>query len=178
MQAWRAAALLLAGVVVFLAWALLYQARNNPVVLVPYELATSNKSMRVSVSGELRGTSQEYMANAGLSDLNLILNFTPDSVVSQHQRFLNRVTEELYASQRDNLLAQADEYKRRGMTQSFYPDGVKVSADGTRVEIAGTQIRWMNSRETLRTRVTYVLTYKIFQGFLHVADLRQKTDSK
>jgi len=174
-KAWRAAAFTLAAVVAFLAWALMYQARNNPVVLVPFELATSGKNMKVAVNGELRGTSQEYMANTAMSDLTLILNFTPDNVVSQHQRFLNRVTEDLFATQRDNLLAQADEYKRRVMTQSFYPDSVKVSTDSTRVEISGTQIRWMSGKETLRSRVTYVLTYKISQGYLHVADLRQKT---
>lgn len=174
-KAWRAAAFTLAAVVAFLAWALMYQARNNPVVLVPFELATSGKNMKVAVNGELRGTSQEYMANTAMSDLTLILNFTPDNVVSQHQRFLNRVTEDLFATQRDNLLAQADEYKRRVMTQSFYPDSVKVSTDSTRVEISGTQIRWMSGKETLRSRVTYVLTYKISQSYLHVADLRQKT---
>lgn len=175
-KAWRAAAFTLAAVVAFLAWALMYQARNNPVVLVPFELATAGKNMKVAVNGELRGTNQEYMANTAMSDLTLILNFTPDNVVSQHQRFLNRVTEDLFATQRDNLLGQADEYKRRVMTQSFYPDSVKVSTDSTRVEISGTQIRWMSGKETLRSRVTYVLTYKISQGYLHVADLRQKTE--
>lgn len=178
MQAWRTAALLLSAVIAFLVYALVYQARNTPVVLVPFELATSNKSMKVAVNGEIKGTSFEYMANTAMSDLSLILNFTPDNVISQHQRFLNRVTEELYGQQRENLLAQADEYKRRAMTQSFYPSGVQVSSDSTRVEVSGTQIRWMGGKETLRSKVTYVLTYQVYKGYAHVSDLRQKSDVK
>lgn len=177
-KAWRMSAMVLAGVVAFLAYALVYQARNTPVILIPHDLATAGKTMQVATNGEIRGTSFEYMANTGLSDLTLILNFTPDSVLTQHQRFLNRVTEDLYGQQRENLLAQAEEFKRRSMTQSFYPDNVKVSNDSTKVEISGTQIRWMGGKETLRTSVTYVLTYSVFKGYLHVADLRQKSEVK
>ena len=175
-QAWRMSAMVLAGVVAFLAYALVYQARNTPVILIPHDLATSSKTMEVSTNGEIRGTSFEYMANTGLSDLTLILNFTPDNVVSQHQRFLNRVTEDLYGLQREPLLAQAADFKRKAMTQSFYPDDIKVSGDSTRVEISGTQIRWMGGKETLRSKISYVLTYKVFKGYMHVADLRQKSE--
>jgi len=97
-------------------------------------------------------------------------------VVSQHQRFLNRVTEDLYGEQREQLLAQADEYKRRSLTQSFFPESVKVSGDSTKVEVSGSQIRWMGGKETLRSRVTYVLSYKVFKGYMHVSDLRQKSE--
>ncbi len=176
MQAWRMASFLMAGVIAFLVYALVYQARNTPVVLVPFELAAQGKQARVATNGEIRGTSFEYMANMALSDLTLILNFTPDNVVSQHQRFLNRVTEDLYGAQRETLLAQADEFKRRNLTQSFYPDDLKVSADSSKVEVSGTQIRWMGGKETLRSRVTYILTYKVFKGYMHVSDLRQKSD--
>jgi type IV conjugative transfer system protein TraE len=173
-QAWRFASFTLAGVVAVLLYTVVYQSRNTPVVLVPFELATQGKSMSVSVNGELRGTSFEYMANTGLSDLTLILNFTPDNVVSQHLRFLNRVTEELYGQQRESLLAQAEEFKGRAASQSFYPTSIKVNPDSNQVEIAGTQIRWVGSRESVRSAVTYIVTYSVFKGYLHVSDLRQK----
>lgn len=175
-QAWRLASIVLATTVLFLAFALVYQTRNNPVVLVPFDLATTGTRVKVSVNGELRGTSSEYMANAGLSDLTLILNFTPDNVVMQHQRFLNRLTEELFGQQRANLLAQADEHKRKAESQSFYPTGIKVSEDATKVEITGTQLRWVGGKESVRSNVTYIVTYSVFKGYLHVSDLRQKTD--
>lgn len=176
-QAWKFAAFFLAAVVAFLAFALVYQARNVPVVLIPHELAASSQRMQVPLNGELKGTSFEYMANAGLSDLSLILNFTPDNVISQHQRFMNRLTESLYGAQRETLLAQAEGFKRRAVTQSFYPTNIKVSPDYRVVEITGTQMRWVGGKESVRSSVTYFVTYTMFKGFLHVSDLRQKSDT-
>lgn len=177
-KAWRTASFLLGGVALFLAYMLVYQARNTPVVLVPFELASSNAKMTVPTNGELRGTSFEYMANTALSDLHLILDFTPDNVISQTTRFLNRATEDLYGQQSEVLLAQAAEYKKSAMTQSFHPDNVRVSSDSTKVEVSGTQIRWIGGKETMRTPITYVLTYRVYKGYLHVADLRPKSESK
>ncbi|MNR71644.1 TraE protein [compost metagenome] len=175
-QAWRTASMFLGAIALMLAAALIYQQRNTPVVLVPYDLASSGKQMTVTTNGEIRGTSYEYMANTALSDASLILNFIPDNVVTQTTRFLNRLTDDLYGQQREPLLAQADDFKRRGVTQSFYPADIRVSPDGKRVEIDGTQLRWVGGKETLRTKLTYVITYKVFKGYLHVADLRQQTD--
>jgi type IV conjugative transfer system protein TraE len=176
-QAWKYASFLLGGMAIAFAYLFVGQVRNAPIALIPYDLATAKGNMTVNVNGELRGTNAEYVANLGLSDLTLILNFTPDNVISQHQRFLNRLTEELYGTQRENLLAQAEDYKRRSYTQAFYTSGVKVSSDSSTVEITGTQIRWIGGKD-IRTTVTYVLTYKSYKGFMHVSDLRQKTDDK
>lgn len=175
-QAWKMTTLVLAGLVVFLVFALISQGRNTPVVLVPYDLASSAGRVTVNTNGEIRGTSSEYMANTALSDLSLILNFTPDNVVTQHQRFLNRLTETLYGSQREALLAQADELKRKAITQSFFPDEVRVMPDGSKIEVSGTQIRYQGGKETLRSKVTYFISYKVFKGYMHVSDVRQKTD--
>lgn len=174
-QAWKYSAFLLGAMTLAFAYLYVNEVRNSPIILVPFELATSKGNMTVNVNGELRGTNSEYMANMGLSDLSLILNFIPDNVISQHQRFLNRLTEELFGQQRENLLAQAEDYKRNSVTQSFYASGVKVSQDSSKVEISGTQIRWIGGKD-IRTNVTYVLTYKSFKGFMHVSDLRQTTD--
>lgn len=175
-QAWKFAAFALAVSTGMLAVALVYQARNLPVVLVPHDLASSTSRMTVPLNGELRGTSFEYLANTALSDLSLILNFTPDNVLTQHQRFMNRLTESLYGQQREELLAQAAIFKSRAVTQSFYPTDVKVSSDFKKVEVTGTQLRWVGGKESVRSTVTYYVTYSMFKGFLHVTDLRQKSD--
>lgn len=177
-QAWKTAALFLGAAVVMLVVALIHQQRNTPVVLVPYDLAAGGKQVTVTTNGEIRGTSFEYMANTAMADAGLILNFVPDNVVTSTTRFLNRLTHDLYGQQRETLLAQAEDFKRRSVTQSFYPAEVKVSTDGTVVELSGTQIRWVGGKETLRTKLTYIITYKVYKGYLHVADLRQKTDAK
>lgn len=174
-QAWRFSTFVLTGLVVVLTYALVHSARNTPVVLVPYELASSGERMTVTTNGEIRGTSNEYVANIAMGDLSLILNFTPDNVLTQHKRFLNRVTEELYAQQKETLLGLAEELKKKGVTQSFYPTEVRVASDGARVVVRGTQIRYLAGKELQRVTMTYVISYKAYKGYMHVADLRQES---
>lgn len=176
-QAWRSASFLLAALVVVLLYANVSQSRSTSTVLVPYEVALAGQPMKVNTSGEIRGTNHEYIANVAMADLGLILNFTPDNVITQHQRFLNRLTEHLHGEQRENLLAQAEDYKRRSVTQAFFPLEVRVMGDGSRAEVTGTQIRYLGGKETLRNRVTYVISYKVHKGYMHVSDLRQSSRS-
>lgn len=173
-QAWKAATFALGVVCAILAFALVQSARNASVVLLPYELATMDKQMRLPLNGEIKGTSSEYVANIALADLSLILNFTPENVITQHQRFLNRLTDSLHGTQREPLLAQADEMKRRNVTQAFFPSEVKVSPDATTAQVSGTQIRYTGGKETMRQNITYVISYKVYKGYMHVSDLRQK----
>jgi type IV conjugative transfer system protein TraE len=173
-QAWRAATFALGVVVAILAFALVQSARNATVILLPHDLATIDQKMTVPLSGELRGTSVEYVANIAMADLALILNFTPDNVLTQHQRFLNRLTETLYGSQREVLLAQAAEMKQRNITQAFFPTEVRVSPDSTTAQVSGTQIRYIGGKETMRLRVQYTITYSVHRGYMHVSDLRQR----
>lgn len=177
-QAWKAACFFLGAVSLLLAYALVSSARNTPVVLVPYELATSGERMKVTTNGEIKGTSSEYLANVALGDLSLILNYTPDNVITQHKRFLNRVTDELYAQQRETLLGLAAELKKQGITQSFYPSEVRVTPEGTRVLIVGTQVRYMAGKEMQRVQLRYQISYTVYKGFMHVADLHQETNEK
>ena len=174
-RAWKLATFTLAGLVVILTFALIHSARNASVILVPFELATSGKEMRIPLNGEIRGTSSEYVANMALSDLSLILNFTPDSVLTQHQRFLNRVTEDLYATSQGEMIAQAKDFKAQNVTQSFFPSDVTVSPDGSTAKVTGTQLRSMAGKEVMRSTLTYIVTYKVFKGYMHVADLRPES---
>lgn len=177
-KAWKTVCGVLFAMVVFLLYFNISQIRNTPVVLIPYDLAANSGRMQVSVSGEIKDTNLEYLANVAFADLGLIMNFTPDNVISQHQRFLNRLTESLYGKSREKLLAEADEYKRRAVSQSFYPTSIKMTPDNKRVEVSGTQIRWMGGKETLRTNVTYVMEYESYKGYFHLADLRPKSELK
>jgi type IV conjugative transfer system protein TraE len=177
-QAWRTATLVVSAVAVMLAFALVSSARNTPVVLVPEALATSGERMTVTTNGEIRGTSNEYVANVAMGDLSLILNFTPENVVTQHKRFLNRVTDDLYVQQKEALLAQANQLKKDNLTQSFFPSEVRVAPEGNRAVIQGTQIRYVAGKEMQRVSLTYVISYKVYKGYMHVADLHQETSAK
>jgi type IV conjugative transfer system protein TraE len=173
-EAWRMATFVVSAVAIMLAFALVQNTRNTPVVLVPHDLASAGTRMKVETNGELRGTSQEYLANAALGDVSLILNFTPDNVQTQYKRFLNRLTEALYGEQKETMLGQAEQLRKDGITQSFNPTDVKVSTAGDRVDVSGTQIRYRAGTELQRANVTYSISYKVYKGYLHVSDLRQK----
>lgn len=177
-QAWRTATLVVSAVAVMLAFALVTSARNTPVVLVPEALATSGERMTVTTNGEIRGTSSEYVANVAQGDLSLILNFTPENVITQHKRFLNRLTDDLYNKQKVDLLVQAERLKKDGITQSFFPSEVRVTPEGNRAVIKGTQIRYVAGKELQRDSITYVISYKVYKGYMHVSDLQQDANAR
>lgn len=173
-RAWKATTLVVSVLCAFLAWTTVQLARNQTVVLVPHNLATDTGRMAVASNGEIRGTSSEYLANTALSDLALITNFTPDNVLTTYKRFLNRLTEPLFASQEGRLLAQAAEYKSRGVSQSFFPVEVKTTPDGRQMEVTGTLVQSISGKEINRLKMTYVISYQSYKGFLHVSDVRPK----
>jgi hypothetical protein len=175
-QAWKTTSILLGCVVAFLSYSIVSQARNTPVVLVPYDLASAGTNVKVTTNGEIKGTSFEYLANLAMSDLSLILNYTPGNVLTQHQRFINRLTDSLAGTQGVDLLAQAKAQKEKGVTQSFFVSTIQLSPDSTKVEVVGNLIRWQGGKEVVNTPVTYVLTYQVFKNYMHISDLRQKTE--
>jgi hypothetical protein len=172
-RAWQTATFVVGAVALSLAAGLVYMSQNAPTVLVPHDFAANNARVKVTTNGEIRGTSNEYLVNTALSDLALVTNFTPDTVVTQYERFLNRTTESLFANQNATLRAEAKKLRTDATTQAFFPnERTRVLADGTRVEVSGTLIRWIADREIVRQPMTYVVTYSVFRGFFHVSDVR------
>lgn len=177
-KAWRAATFIVGAVALVLAFQLVNQARKRPVLLVPYHSASDMGKVEVTTSGELRGTSSEYIANLAIADLSLILVFTPDNAVTMTKRFLNRVTEDLYRQEESRLLAQAADNKSRGVTQSYFPTKVSVSTDRERAEVTGKLVTSIGGKETQSVTITYVLTYDASPGYPHVSSITQKNASK
>lgn len=173
-SAWRSAFFVSGAIAVALAFALISSAKNTPVVLVPQNFAMESGNMKVTTNGEIRGTSSEYLADVALGDLAMILDFTPDNVVTQYQRFFNRLTSSLYGAEKDTLLGQAKELEKKGITQSFFPSDVRVTPDGKMVYVKGTQIRWTAGKEMQRVNIRYRITYTFYKGYLHISDLRQE----
>jgi hypothetical protein len=175
-SAWRSAFYITGAIAVALAFALVSAAKNTPVILVPQNFAMESGNMKVTTNGEIKGTNSQYLADVALGDLAMILDFTPDTVVTQYQRFMNRLTSSLYGSEKDTLLGQADELKKKGITQSFFPSDVRVTPDGKMVYVKGTQIRYVAGKEMQRAEVRYRVTYTFYKGYLHITDLRQESN--
>lgn len=172
-RAWKFTSLVLAAVSAVLLAALIYESRNAPVVLVPYNFATESGRVKVD-PGARSDVSPDYVAQIALGDLAIILNWTPDNIELQYQRFLNRTTEELFAAQNVKLMAQAAENKASGITQSFYPKDVRFAPGKNEVTVTGQLVRWSGEKETVRTKIEVVITYKLYRGFLHVDDIKLK----
>lgn len=171
-KAWKFACLALGLACSGLAYGIIYQSRNTPVVLVPYNFASAEGPQKVQPTGKGEQTDDAYMVQTALGDLATVLNWTPESVEIQHQRFLNRMTPELYAEQNVKLLTDAGDFKAAATTESFYPVGSRVDRVSHQVAVDGTLVRWTGEKETLRMKVTYKLTYAPYKGYLHVAGLR------
>ena len=171
-KAWKFTSLTLGLVAGALAFGLIYESRNAPVILVPYNLATEQGPLKIKPNGKAGQTSPDYLIQIGLGDLATVLNWTPENVEIQHQRFLNRMTPELYAEQNVKLLGDAADFKNSSVTESFYPMGSRVDAAHNQVIVDGTLVRWTGEKETLRLKVTYTITYAPHNGYLHVSGLR------
>lgn len=171
-KAWRAACLVVGLVAGVLAIALAIQSNSTPITLVPANFASSNGAITINPKKGFGEVSPEYVSQMALGDLGLVLNWTPQTVKIQYQRFLNRMTPELYAEQNVQLLNQAEEFQSNATTQSFYPDTTKVSADGNTVVAQGTLVRWTGEKESIRVTATYTITYAKSEGYAHVASLK------
>jgi hypothetical protein len=171
MVSWRTSFFVSSMLAAALAVGLIYQSNKVHIVLMPYDLATASGNLKIDLSASnFAEANPEYVVNLALGDIGLLLNWTPESVIVQHQRFLNRLTPDLYAEQNVQLLAQAQSFQVDGVTQSFYPTETKI-AGGNKVRVVGTLIRWVGEKQTLRMRVAYVVTYSKFKGFMHVSAL-------
>jgi len=169
-RAWKATTLCVTGLCAMLALALIWQTQNTPTILIPAGFAETTGKVSVHPK-DFRNTSPDYLAQTALGDLALILTWHPDNVVMQYQRFLNRTTSALYADQNVSLLAEAEKHRQTGVSQSFYPEEVKVDLKAARVVVDGFLVRWEGSKEVLRRKSRFSVTYVNHKGFLHVANL-------
>jgi hypothetical protein len=171
-RSWRLTALLLASLCTMLVVALIVQGSSTPVVLVPYGFETSQGPLKVAPGGKFAASDPEYLSQIALGDLGLILNWQPDDVGVQYQRFLNRATSDLYARESVRLLTEAKEHRAQGESQSFYPETTEVDAKDGRVQIDGYLVRWTGDKEVIRAKQRFNVTYRIQKGLLYVANVQ------
>ncbi|MDR5726920.1 MAG: TraE/TraK family type IV conjugative transfer system protein [Terriglobia bacterium] len=169
-KAWRYATFVVSGLCAFLGIALMIQAGHTPVVLVPAGFSQTHGPVVVE-PGARSGTNPDYLAQAALADLHLILDWSPDNVTLQFRRFLNRTTSALYARENVQLLAQAQDDEKNDVSEGFYPEKVEVDVQDRKVEVYGSLIRWTGDKQVMRSEEKFTVTYVNQEGYLHVADL-------
>ena len=173
-KAWRSVSMVLSVLVVGLTGLNIYQTQNKPTVLVPYELATIKGNVNVQTNGGVAGTDAQYLSTLALGDLGLVLTFSPENAVVQSQRFLNRLTPDLYAAQQVEIQAQAADFATQRISQTFYPKETKVDVNKGITLVRGSLRRWVGDKEAFNTDITYRVTYTVKRGYFHISDLRKE----
>lgn len=173
-RAWKLTSFVLASLCVIFAILLIYEANSRTTVLVPANVAELQGPVKVSPSGAFGDTSPEYLAQTALGDLALILDWSPDNVQLQYERFLNRCTGSLYAREDVRLLSKARKHQASGESQSFYPESTQVNLKTGQVIVDGHLVRWTGGKQLVRVRQRFVVTYRMQDGYLHVADVQTK----
>lgn len=163
-RAWRYTAVALSAVALLLAGGLVYVATHSPVTLVPYGMSLAHGPVKVNPGGHTNGAYLAYVAQA---DLGLILNWTPNTVQSQVERFLNRLTPDAYAKEQTALLAAAKLDKRNDITETFFPKHLQYY--GNTVQVTGLLVRYAGSIQVSSQPVTYSLKYTFMQGTPYVS---------
>jgi hypothetical protein len=167
-RAWKFSTMGFAGLSTILVLSLAYLAAHETVVLVPYAVATAKGHVKVSPAsnGAVNGAYLSYVAEA---DIGLILNWTPQDIKEQYQRFLNRLTPELFTQEQSRLLAAANLNKKRDMSEAFYVQ--QISYVGDTVHLSGVLDQWQGNTLLSANAVTYDLTYHISEGMPYVANI-------
>jgi hypothetical protein len=167
-RAWRYVSFVVSGIALILVMALVYVATHEPVTLVPYGMSLAKGPVKVHPGGDENGPYLAYVAQA---DLGLALNWTPNTVKAQLERFLNRLTPAAYAKEQASLLAAAKLDRQNDITEAFYPHRVQYA--GNTVQVEGLLVRYAGSVQMTSKPVTYSLTYTFLQGKPYVSVLEK-----
>lgn len=153
-NAWKGVSRLLGVINLALVGFLVYQSSTLPAYLVPYGFETANGPVKVAAAGEF---SPEYLTYLAQADLHLLVDYSPDNVEFQTQRFLNRAAPELFASRNIELLAKAKDLRDGGVSQDF--DVIKTTVTEGVVSLNGQLKRWEGEKLIYEGRVTYQIEY-------------------
>ncbi|MHB1666131.1 TraE/TraK family type IV conjugative transfer system protein [Thiomonas sp.] len=165
-RAWRFAAFAFAGFALIFAGGLVYVSTHSPTTLVPYGFAMAKGPVTVKAGSAANGAYLSYVAQA---DLGLILDWTPDTVKAQYDRFMNRLSPSLYAAEQAKLVAAAKLNKQNDVTEAFYANHIQYSGDT--VQVSGLLKQWAGQTVILSRPVTYTLTYAFTDGTPYVTNL-------
>lgn len=173
-QAWKMATASLAVICTMLAYGLVKQANDKPVVLLPYESAISaGDKMVIPTNGSFKNMDISYIGNIAYADIGLLLNYVPENVIKQRNRFITRLTADTATTFRQPLQDEAIKLKNEGKSQSFAPLDIVVLPNTGQVRLTGKLIRTLGGQVVLNTTITYLLTYKSSQGYLHVSEIKK-----
>lgn len=167
---------LLKGVILILAIALVIQG------FVVIYLGTSHRTIIVPsyidrkfyVEGET--ASKEYIEMMARYSIELISNFTPETVDERFQEFLRFINASYYNRVSPQLLAYAGEIKKYGISQYYIPQNFVLEKDS--IKISGHMRQFTQDKQILNHGVEYKLSFQINKGRFEIISyekIEQKT---
>lgn len=173
-QAWKFATAVVSVMCGVLVYGIVQQANDKPVVLLPYEAAISvNDKMVIPTNGSFKNMDANYLSNIAASDISLLLNYIPENVIQQRKRFLARLTPQSAALYREDLDKEAQALYKEGKSQSFSPVKIEVLPNSGQIKLTGKLVRVLGGQVVLDTSITYLISYKSTQGYLHVSEVKK-----
>lgn len=170
-RAWR----LLSFIFAILVGSMLYfyfDALNRmPVRLIPYNYAINKRVNTIQESG---GIPADYLARTAIGDVSLFNNWTPRTIKTQYQRFLNRTSPSLFASEQVSLINKAEKMTDGIRTRAFFPRETNV-IEGREVEVIGRLKRYEGQELVDDNQVLFRVRYRQLQGVPYIYSIDQET---
>lgn len=173
-QAWKSLALLLMGMLLMAITAIIYQANNQKVLLIPQNLAATAKGPFTLNLGD--PFSPDYLTSIAKGDVYPLLNWTGENIDIQYGAFLSRLSPAVHAAQKEILLTEAKKLVEDGVSQSFYITRSYVK--GSEVSLHGILVRTVAGKEVFRGKAVYALDYIDANGQLLVNGVRQPSEEE
>lgn len=171
-RAWMLATLVLIIISVILAIALSKLAGNMPVRLVTYDYATSNGYITVTSDG--LADANEYLLSIAAADVTNYTTWSSRNVVSQHSRFINRLSPALYNKIGKSILDAATNKKTTQEAQTFFIEETKLNPAKNTVQIVGLLRMYQGIEVSKSTKMVYELEYNNRNQIPKITSFRAK----
>lgn len=153
---------LLKGVILILVFGIIveglivvYLGLSHRTIIVP-----SYIDRKFYVEGD--NASKEYIEMMARYSIELISNYTPETVQDRFQEFLRFINPSYHHKISPQLLAEAEEIKKYSISQYYIPQKLILEKDV--IKVVGIMRQYSQDKQILRSNIEYKLTFKINKG--------------
>lgn len=133
---------------------LLKNVNKERVVMIP-QVAPENK-LWISQSD----VSNEYLTILTRNIMDLVLNITPDTVISEHHEVLKFVTPSAYAELKTKLNDISKIITNNDISQNFFIHDIRIMHSKKIVFVSGSLVEYIDKTLSNTTQQIYKLTYQ------------------
>lgn len=151
--------LILASAMVLQGLAVVYLGISHRTIIVP-----SHIDRKFYVEGD--NASKEYVEMMARYSIELISNYTPETVDERFQEFMRFINSSHYNKISPQLLAYAGEIKKYSISQYFIPHNYVLHKNT--IKVSGAMRQFSQDKLILNHRVEYMINFQINKGRFEV----------